>query len=250
MKLDLDKIARVRRKNPVNYRPMAYLSDRINAELEDRIQLQGASCKRWLSLDFINSPLLLPGNQHTKLSLIERDTTNDLANLADSELDAAVINLQLAWLDYESVFELVHKTLGPGGRLFFCTLGPDTLIELHEAWSGVDQCPHVHSFTDLHHLGDRLVKTGFQNPILDADWVGVEYQDIDLLMEDLRHEGFHNVLSQRRKTLTGKSRLDRLRNDFNSRPGPVQMTFEFIYGYAEKAPQRAEGIKVDLPRQF
>ncbi len=131
--------------------------------------------------------------------------------------------------------------------MFFATLGPDTLIELREAWAEIDSSPHVHPFIDLHHIGDQMLKAGFQKPILDVDWIGVEYQDIDLLLQDLRAEGFHNVLPERRKTLTGKNRVMRLKELFSRSSGPVQMTYEVIYGYAE-APSAQKGkIRVNAP---
>ncbi len=223
---------------------MAYLFDRINADLEDRIRLAGEPGRRWLTLDFLNSPLRLPGEQVIRYSLLEGDNLQQIQQYSDQRFDAAVINLQLAWTDYVEVFKALHSVLVPGGRLFFCTLGPDTLFELREAWRRVDQIPHVHPFVDLHHLGDKLLRAGFDKPILDADWLGVEYDDLNLLMQDLRNEGLHNVLDQRRKTLTGKARFSRFRDYFESNPGPVQITFELIFGYAEI---KTGGIKVNPP---
>lgn len=226
---------------------MSYLLDQVNTELNERITLQGSPSGSWLKIDFLDSTLKLPGNHHYQVSPLDGDIIEQADASLVKPVDAVVINLQFAWLNYQTILQLVKEKLAPGGRLFFATLGPDTLIELREAWEGIDSSPHVHPFIDLHHIGDQLLRAGFQKPILDVDWIGVEYQDIDLLLQDLRAEGFHNVLPERRKTLTGKNRVARFRELFSKSSGPVQMTYEVIYGYAE-APSTQQGkIRVNVP---
>ncbi len=226
---------------------MSYLLDRVDSELADRLALLGSPTENLLQIDFNNSTLKLPGNHLHLCCPMEGDSIIEAFSRKNNKPDVVVINLPLAWLDFEALLPLVKTSLGEGGQLFFATFGPDTLIELRQAWAGIDSCPHVHSFTDLHHLGDLLVKTGFNKPILDADWIGVEYQDIDLLLQDLRSEGFHNVLSKRRKTLTGKKRMESFKRIFLDSVEPVQITFEIVYGYAEVMPSAAKSIQVNVP---
>jgi len=227
---------------------MSYLVDKVSTELDQRVKLRGAGARQWLVIDFADSVLKLPSTGVTKLSLLEGDNLDQLINPATAQFDIAVINLQLAWLDYATVFTALGKILLPGGKLFFATFGPDTLFELRQAWSRHDRYPHVHDFTDLHLLGDQLVRSGFRRPILDADWLGVEFEDIDLLMEDLRLEGFHNISAGRRRTLTGRNRLNAVRHFFPVDAGPAQITFEIVYGFAETAETGGAGIRVNPPQ--
>ena len=240
---------------------MSYIFDRVYGELLQRIGLgqnleqEGAQRgigRRWLIVDFQGSTLqteiYFQNIQCETISLLEGGIGLADNAMDESAFDGVLINLQLAWLDHLEIFTRVRRWLSPGGRLYFSTLGPDTLFELREGWEGVDTMPHVHPFVDMHHLGDQLIRSGFIRPILDADWFGVEYDDIDLLMDDLRGEGFHNVLADRRKTLTGKGRVDGLRRCFMGR-SVVQMTYELIYGYAEAPSETTAGIRVDLPRR-
>jgi malonyl-CoA O-methyltransferase len=106
--------------------------------------------------------------------------------------------------------------------------------------------PHVHPFVDMHHLGDALVRRGFRRPILDADWMGVEYEDVDLLLDDLRSEGLYNVAPGRRRTLTGRHRIRQLKQQFQDQD-TVPMTFELVHGYAEAPQPAGTGIRVSAP---
>lgn len=221
---------------------MAYLHDRVHAELESRIEQTGGWGSRALYLGFHG---LAPGQADSgclQLSPLEGDDVSGLV----PDFDLVVIGLQLAWLEHIYWFDFARGLLGPGGRICFASLGPDTLAELDGAWRTVDTMPHVHPFVDMHHLGDALVRSGFHRTILDADWMGVEYEDLDLLMEDLRCEGFHNVAPDRRKALTGRGRLRDLRACFRGQ-SPVRMTFELIYGYAEVPEIVDEGVRVAPP---
>ena len=229
---------------------MAYILDPVVEELSQRLLDHVEDGAKWLVVDFNDNKLIkLPGISETQ-SWIEGALQMDQLNLPNDGYAGVVINLQLAWLDYNDVFSFIAKILRPGGKLVFSTLGPDTLFELGYAWNQVDTETHIHPFVDLHHLGDKLVQCGFVKPILDSDWVGVQYDDVDLLMDDLRGEGFQNINATRRKTLTGKNRMQRLRDQFDQ--SPVNITFELIYGYAEFPGKKATddqttSVKVDLP---
>lgn len=251
MKLELDKIATRRAQLNAAHRqiarPMAYLTERVNSDLLERINAHRQKLSRWLVIDFHASNLRLPGNEIMRISPLEGDSIERINALAGSNIQAALINIQLAWLDQIALFTALRKIIAPGGRLFCLTLGPDTLAELRYAWSLADDKPHIHPFIDLHQLGDQLSASGFSQTVMTADWVGVEYDDIDLLMQDLRQEGFHNVLANRRNTLTGKNRLQQVRRYFESLDTPIQMTFEFIHGYAEVPHPKPSVVMVDAP---
>ncbi len=221
---------------------MGYLFDRVNADIERRVDETGGWGNSRLLVAFHGEFPRAPEAGSNRVSWLEGDDPEAMVE----EPDLLVISLQAAWLAPEYWIERSLALLKPGGRLVFSSFGPDTLVELAEAWALVDELPHVHPFEDMHHLGDALLRRGFQKPILDADWMGVEYEDVDLLMDDLRREGLFNLSPGRRRTLTGKKRLAALREQFRGQD-PVRMTFELVHGYAE-APQSTEGgIRVEPP---
>lgn len=228
---------------------MGYLTERIRSDLQSRVDLHGKDVHRWLLIDFMPTTLVLGGKHVSHFSLLDGDRVEDLLNELDQPFDGAVVNLQFGWFDPDSMVALLKQLLAPGGRLFFSTPGPDTLAELRALWAQVDDAPHVHRFIDMHHLGDKLLRNGFKKPIMDADWIGVEYDDLDLLMQDLCQEGMQNVLVDRRKTLTGKGRIERLGQLAKRQGDRLQVTFEIVYGYAE-APDSNPGMIKVRPPQF
>ena len=66
--------------------------------------------------------------------------------LRDGSIDLVFANLLLPWCDPGEVFREAGRVLREGGLLLFTTVGPDTLGEVREAWSEVDNGLHVHGF--------------------------------------------------------------------------------------------------------
>jgi len=168
-----------------------------------------------------------------------------------AKLDGVIICAQAAYLEWPAWPAQILRALKPGGRLLFCTFGPDTLREVNDAWRRVDDAPHAHPFLDLHHIGDALLHCGFARPIVDADWVTVTYPNAATLHADLRAEGFANAASARRKTLTGKTRFNAYQkalHEARTSDGNLTVTFELIYGYATAPmPTSASQIRVAPP---
>ena len=173
--------------------------------------------------------------------------------LEDASLDCLVADLAFHWLGFRPQLEQVLRVLKPGGRLIFSTFGPDTLKEARSAWAGIDEFPHVHEFEDMHHLGDALVAAGFHQPIVDAEWIQIEFPGARALMADLRGSGMTNVNHDRRRSLTGKARIAEFiaAYDHKGKNGLVTETFEIIYGLAvrpEVLPgQGPVSVKVNPP---
>ncbi len=176
------------------------------------------------------------GNCQSDSPIITRSRTG-------ASFDCVISNLQSTWFAFEPLAIQVKQALKPGGVFCFSAFGPDTLAEIYHAWKKVDSHPHVHPFIDMHHLGDTLLKAGFEKPIVDADWMRVEYTDCMTVIPDLRSEGFVNLHAGRRKSLTGKQRFrqftDHLQEQTKTGEKAV-VTFEIIYGYAQK-PDSPEG---------
>jgi malonyl-CoA O-methyltransferase len=154
--------------------------------------------------------------------------------LAADSTDLVLANLLLPWCWPPAVFAEVARVLSPTGLLVFATLGPDTLQEVRNAWSGVDDHIHVHAAFDMHDLGDMVAAAGLGDPVIDTDRVTLTYRDIDDLLHDLRACGSVNTAPGRRKSLTGPARWhtfgERLRA--GTQGGRFAITIELIFGHA------------------
>jgi malonyl-CoA O-methyltransferase len=165
-------------------------------------------------------------------------------------------NLALHWHSRpDLVFPEWQRVLKVNGLLMFSTLGPDTLRELRGAYAqveaahGVATRAHVIDFVDMHDLGDMLVESGFEIPVMDQEALTITYQSPESLLADVRRWGAypferggeqpHGSMTARRLRAALLAALDaRRRAD-----GTIALTFEVIYGHAWKAVPRttAEG---------
>lgn len=154
--------------------------------------------------------------------------------LPDASVDLVFSNLLLEWChDPDTVFQEIRRVLRPGGLLSFATLGPDTLRELRAAWRSQDSLVHVHRFIDMHDLGDALVRAGLAEPVMDMERLTVTYPDPDALLRELAQCGAGNIAAGRPRGLTGKGRLNGLRQALTPAPGePLQVSVEVVYGHA------------------
>lgn len=150
-------------------------------------------------------------------------------------------NLVLQWVNEpQQAFAEMHRVLAPGGLLLFSSFGPDTLKELRAAFQDVDRHTHVHRFVDMHDIGDRLVASGFADPVMDMEVVTLTYGDVKGLMRDLKAIGAHNVTRGRRAGLAGRKRLARMEQNYEAfrHDGQLPATFEVVYGHAWKPAPR------------
>ena len=168
--------------------------------------------------------------------------------LAHGSVDFIFSNLALQWCRPEEVFAEAARVLPAGGLLMFSTLGPDTLKELRAAFGAADGAAHVHSFVDMHDLGDALVHAGFADPVMEMEVITLEYAAVDALARDLKAAGAHNALAHRVRGLTTPRRWKRMaeRYEVERRGDALPATFEIVYGHAWRAAPRrsADGRQV------
>lgn len=167
----------------------------------------------------------------------ERYVAGDMEQLplAAGAVDMVFSSSSLHWCRLERTFAEFARVMAPASLLMFATFGPDTLAELRDAWRDIDDGVHVHGLTDMHDIGDELVRQGFADPVLDVDRLRVTYRDTDGLMRDLKALGSINADPARARGLTGKGKLTALRRTLQSRrnaEGLLECSYEIIYGHA------------------
>lgn len=154
--------------------------------------------------------------------------------LAENSVDLVYANLALQWCDLTAAFTEIQRVLRPGGLLMFSTLGPDTLQELRQSWAAVDNYPHINVFLDMHDVAEAMFAAGLSDPVLDSDRHSLLYNDIIGMMRDLQQLGARNVNQGRRRGLTGKNTLNKVKAASEKFRVNCQLpaTYEVIYGHA------------------
>jgi malonyl-CoA O-methyltransferase len=172
---------------------------------------------------------------------------------ADASVDLIVSNLLLQWCDPDAVFSEFRRVLTPQGLLTLNTFGPDTLRELRAAWATVDSGSRVHSFIDMHDLGDAMVRNGFVSPVLDVEQITLQYRDVAGVAADLKALGAHNARADRPRGLTGRRKFAAMQSayEIQRRDGRLPATYEIVFAHAwvpAHSPQRrtTEGTEVPL----
>ena len=167
---------------------------------------------------------------------------------ADQSIDIVFANLMLPWADDPArLAEEVSRVLRKDGLFVFATLGPDSLLELRNAWADVDECEHVNRFLDMHDVGDSLVRAGLRDPVLDVDRLTVTYATAEMLFRDLTASGARNALTHRNRSLVGKGRLEAVRRRLEGSGDNITLNLELVYGHCwGGGPRRASGdVRID-----
>lgn len=173
--------------------------------------------------------------------------------VADAAVDMIVSNLTLQWCDPDAVFQEFARVLRPGGVVMFTSFGPDTLQELRAAWHAVDERPHVHTFIDMHDLGDALVRAGFADAVMDVEHFTLTYPDVMTVLRDLKNLGAHNVSRERHRGLTGKTSFACFKSAYEAqaRDGLIPANYEAVYGHAwapeASRPKARDDGSVSIP---
>jgi malonyl-CoA O-methyltransferase len=147
----------------------------------------------------------------------------------------------LQWCDPDAAFAEFRRVLTPHGLLTLTTFGPDTLRELRAAWAEVDPYSHVHSFIDMHDLGDALVRNGFASPVLDVERFTLNYSEVRAVAADLKALGAHNAAATRVKGLTSPRKYAAMQAAYEKfrQDGRLPATYEVVFAHAWVPAQSA-----------
>lgn len=207
---------------------------------------------RVTSVDLSGRMLRVGRSQRSRFARVS-EVQADAAALpfATGAFDLVVANQLLPWIgDLQPCFAGIARVLREGGLFLFATLGPDSLMEVRDAWS--DRGAHVNPFIDMHDVGDALVQSGLRDPVVDMERLTVSYSDVGSLFDDLTASGARNCLRGRSSGLTGKRRfrqfVERLRRD--AAGAELSISLELVFGHAWGGgpPPSAGEYRVDASR--
>ncbi len=165
----------------------------------------------------------------------------------NNSVDFLVSNLMMQWCpDLKTLFDECVRVLKSEGLLFFSTFGPDTLKELKKSWSVVDNQPHVNNFVDMHDIGDQMLQSGFQSPVMEMEKLTLTYNKVIDLMHELKGIGAQTV-HNRSKSLTGKTKFNKMIEMYENfrQDGKLPVTYEVIYGHAWKQESQFSAISLE-----
>ena len=173
--------------------------------------------------------------------------------LIDNSLGFVFSNVTFQWCNnLDKALQDCYRVLAPGSLILFSSFGPDTLKELRNVWQEVDNYNHVNAFMDMHDVGDALVRSGFQSPVLDVEQFTLTYDTLKDLMKELKAIGAHNVTAGRARGLTGRKRLAKITEAYEQyrHGGRLPASYEVIYGHAwvpeQKTRKEEDNIEVKI----
>jgi malonyl-CoA O-methyltransferase len=166
---------------------------------------------------------------------------------ADLSQDMIWSNMQLHMeAAPKRMIEAWHTALKTDGFVMFSLLGPDTLIELRAAYQRRGWPAPLHTMTDMHDWGDRLVQHGFAEPVMDMERLVLTFATPERALQELRELGRNlnparfgaGAGSQAISSKAWRASLLQTLEECRNAEGQIALTFELIYGHAMKPKPR------------
>jgi len=138
--------------------------------------------------------------------------------LPDNAVDLIFCDLLMQDLSDPSHFlQECWRVLREGGLLTFSYLGPDTGKELRALEGAPLKLKNLVSPWDMHDMGDALLRERFSDPVMDMEYLYLDYESDDLVLADI------DAL---------KLLQSRPAYPINEGCFPKRLTLEVVYGHA------------------
>jgi malonyl-CoA O-methyltransferase len=174
--------------------------------------------------------------------------------LKSDSMDLICSSLLLPWLlDPTEVLAEAVRVLSPRGCLTFATIGPQSLVELTQAFASLDGWRHRNPLPDMTDLAQLLVQTGFADPVLDIERETHYCASTRDLLRLLHGTGCGVLGSGQRPGLLGRDALKTLEAAYerDRTAAGLPVSIEVIYGQAwrpgARGPERGRRGEVTVP---
>ena len=172
------------------------------------------------------SPLMLRQAVEGGTALSDlRPVQGDLCRLplAARSFDLVFCNLALQWAaDFGLALAEMRRVLRPEGMLLFSVPGSASLWGLRGRLAPGAGAEMPIYMPELHEVGDLLVSTGFNEPVMDSEMITLSYPSGKALCSELAVTGAAGFV---------EFALGAVQND------PYEVDFEIVYGTAFGAPE-------------
>ncbi len=139
-------------------------------------------------------------------------------DLPDNSVDLVFSDLLIQDLpDPKQFLQECWRVLREGGLIAFSYLGPDTGKELRSVDLPGVKLKNLLSPWDMHDMGDALLSERFSDPVMDMEFLTLDYEKPELLMVDIEALKLSHFLALE------APKLDVL---------PQKLTLEVVYGHA------------------
>ncbi|AFZ83245.1 biotin synthesis protein BioC [Candidatus Kinetoplastibacterium blastocrithidii TCC012E] len=174
------------------------------------------------------------------------------SGLKPKSVDIVWSNLALHWHNKpKDVLNDWYRILTDNGLVIFSYFGPDTIKEVRLAVTDANIKTGMMSFIDMHDIGDMLMHSGFENPVMQKDTITLTYKTPLQLLKDVHYIG-GNANTNRKKSFTSKEWLNNLCESLEKQRNgsSINLTIEIIYGHAWRKTNHNNSnekiIKLDL----
>ena len=151
-------------------------------------------------------------------SLISSYLSTGKFDLPDNSVDLVLSDLLLHDLaDPKHFLQECWRVLREGGLIAFSYLGPDTGKELRSVGPLPFQIKNLLSPWDMHDMGDVLMAERFSDPVMDMEYLTLDYENSALLIADVQALKLGDSASNSNHEMTDL---------------PPKLTLEVVYGHA------------------
>lgn len=216
-----------------------WLHDEVGRRMAERLDYIKLPTKAWTNWSWQRGGV--PKHPAMKTSFWQKFASSAFRLPADLSQDLIWSNMQLHMeASPKRMIEAWHAALKTDGFVMFSLLGPDTLIELRSAYQRRGWPAPLHTLTDMHDWGDRLVQHGFAEPVMDMERLTLTFASPQRALQELRELGRN--LNPARVTRGKAWRLELLAalEECRGSDGQIALTFELIYGHAIKPKPRVK----------
>ena len=221
--------------------PIRMLPDRVLELGSAAGQLRTALRSRYPKADVVSIERdwqFCAGSKASSWSRLFRDDHVLCAAAHSVPLPSASVDMicaNLSWVRAEELSAVLNecvRMLRVPGLLMLVGYGPQTLVELREAWAALDCWEHMHRFVDMHHVGDAMVGSRLADVVVDSERLTVEFDDLPSLLREVRAISGGNHSEQRRRGLSTASGLRTLAASYPDAGGYVTATVELVFAHA------------------